>query len=123
MRKKILIADDEPFILELIAVSLEGMPYEIIHASDGEEALRIIWEEHPDLVILDVMMPRKDGLEICRMIKADPQLSATPVILLSAKGNEENVKQGEEAGAMMYICKPFSPKQLLSVLNGLLKGE
>ncbi len=123
MRKKILIADDEPLILELIEVSLEGLPYEIILASDGDEALRKIWEEHPDLVILDVMMPRKDGFEICRMIKAEPKLSATPVILLSAKGNEEIAKQGEEAGAIMYICKPFSPKQLRSVLNGLLKGE
>ncbi len=123
MLKKILIADDEPFILELLEVCFEDMPYEIFLAQDGVEALEIIYAKHPDLIILDVMMPGMDGFEICRKIKADSELRAIPIILLSAKGSEDDVKQGEEAGAMMYICKPFSPRQLLYALSGLLKGE
>ena len=118
---KILVVDDENYILHILDFSLGAEGYEVITAEDGEEAVRKVKEERPDLVVLDVMMPKMDGFEACRAIKRDAELAATPVILLSAKARDIDQKQGYEAGADDYITKPFSPGRLVERVHGLLK--
>ena len=120
---KILIVDDENYILHILDFSLGAEGYEVITAEDGEEAVRKAKEERPDLVVLDVMMPKVDGFEACRAIKRDPEISGTPVILLSAMGRDIDQKQGYEAGADDYITKPFSPGRLVERVHGLLKTK
>jgi two-component system alkaline phosphatase synthesis response regulator PhoP len=118
---KILVVDDENYILHILDFSLGAEGYEVITAEDGEEAVRKVKEERPDLVVLDVMMPKMDGFEACRMIKRDPDTGGTPVILLSARARDVDQKQGYEAGADDYITKPFSPGRLVERVHGLLK--
>jgi two-component system alkaline phosphatase synthesis response regulator PhoP len=120
---KILIVDDENYILHILDFSLGAEGYEVITAEDGAEAVRKAKEDRPDLVVLDVMMPKMDGFEACRAIKRDPELQGTPVILLSAKGRDIDQKQGYEAGADDYITKPFSPGRLVERVHGLLKTK
>ena len=118
---KILVVDDENYILHILDFSLGAEGYEVITAEDGEEAVRKCRDERPDLVVLDVMMPKMDGFEACRAIKRDGELAGTPVILLSAKARDVDQKQGYEAGADDYITKPFSPGRLVDRVHGLLK--
>jgi two-component system alkaline phosphatase synthesis response regulator PhoP len=118
---KILVVDDENYILHILDFSLGAEGYEVITAEDGEEAVRKCREEKPDLVVLDVMMPKMDGFEACRTIKRDAETAETPVILLSAKSRDVDQKQGYEAGADDYITKPFSPGRLVDRVHGLLK--
>jgi len=118
---KILVVDDENYILHILDFSLGAEGYEVITAEDGEEAVRKCRDEKPDLVVLDVMMPKMDGFEACRTIKRDPETADTPVILLSAKSRDIDQKQGYEAGADDYITKPFSPGRLVDRVHGLLK--
>jgi two-component system alkaline phosphatase synthesis response regulator PhoP len=118
---KILVVDDENYILHILDFSLGAEGYEVITAEDGEEAVRKAKEQRPDLVVLDVMMPKMDGFEACRQIKRDPELGGTPVILLSAKARDIDQKQGYEAGADDYITKPFSPGRLVDRVHGLLQ--
>ncbi|MDP6461164.1 MAG: response regulator [Gemmatimonadota bacterium] len=121
-KRKILVVDDENYILHILDFSLGAEGYEVITAEDGEEAILRAKEDRPDLVVLDVMMPKMDGFEACRQIKRDPDLSATPVILLSARGRDTDQKQGLEAGADDYITKPFSPGRLVDRIHGLLSA-
>jgi two-component system, OmpR family, alkaline phosphatase synthesis response regulator PhoP len=123
MSGKILICDDEPHIRRLIEQSLEDLEdegVEIFTASDGEEALGRIREEHPELVILDVMMPKMNGFEVCEKVKGDPGLSSAYVMLLTAKGQEYDRHRGEEVGADRYMTKPFDPDDLLAVAREIL---
>lgn len=117
---KILIAEDERDIRDLVAFSLRHQGHEVIVTVDGESALEQVYAERPDLVLLDVRMPRIDGYEVCRRMKADRMLKSIPVAFISAKGQEGEVAQGMEAGAQAYILKPFSLDQLLSVTEELL---
>jgi CheY-like chemotaxis protein len=119
---KILIAEDERDIRELVAFSLQHLDHEVIVTTDGESALEQIFAQRPDLVLLDVRMPRLDGYEVCRRMKADRSLKAIPVAFLSAKGQEGEIQQGLEAGAEEYILKPFSLDDLLESVARLL-GE
>jgi CheY-like chemotaxis protein len=117
---KILIAEDERDIRELIAFTLQFAGHEVVTTSNGEEALQAVRAHKPQLVLLDVRMPRLSGYEVCKEIKADPQTKAIPVIFLSAKGQEAEIRDGYDAGADQYLLKPFSPDQLIEQVNKLL---
>ncbi len=125
--KKILIVDDEIHIRSLLEQTLEELEddydVEILSAADGEEGLSMIREEMPDLVFLDIMMPKMSGYEVCRITKSDPELSQVQVILLTAKGQKADKQQGLEAGALKYITKPFDPDQIIEEAKDILGLE
>jgi two-component system alkaline phosphatase synthesis response regulator PhoP len=118
---KILVVDDEPFIVELVKFNLESAGYEVITASDGHEALKLIEKEHPDLIILDIMLPGIDGMEICRALRFKRETRDIPVILLTAKTGEIDKVLGLEMGADDYITKPFSPRELVARVRAVLR--
>lgn len=117
---KILIAEDEPDIRDLIAFTLRFAGHEVVTATNGEEAVQVAQKEAPDLIILDVRMPRMTGYDACRAIKSDPALNAVPVIFLSAKGQESEIQDGMNAGAEEYLLKPFAPDQLTDRVRSIL---
>jgi DNA-binding response OmpR family regulator len=117
---KILIADDERDIRELIGFTLRFASHEVITAKDGEEALRMAEQEKPDLVLLDVRMPKMTGYETCRQLKMDPELKNIPVVFISAKGQESEIQAGLNAGAVEYVLKPFAPNDLAARVNEIL---
>ncbi len=119
-RKRILVVDDEIYIVHILEFSLTMEGYTVLTASDGEEALKLIEQERPDLVVLDIMMPKLDGYEVCRRLRQDDQFGNLPVILLSAKGRPVDREAGLQAGADDYIAKPFSPRKLLEKIRELL---
>lgn len=125
MTKKILIVDDEVHIKMLLEQTLEELEddfeVELFTASDGEEGLEFIRKERPDLVFLDIMMPKMNGYEVCRIIMEDESLKDVKIILLTAKGQEVDRKQGLELGAKMYMTKPFDPDEILKVSKDLLE--
>jgi len=118
--KKILIADDRAEVVELVRVTLERGDYEIVDASNGKEALKRVRLEKPDLILLDVVMPKMDGFEVCRKLKKDPQTKEIPIIMLTAKAQEVEKEKGREVGASDYITKPFSPSALLTKIEEIL---
>ena len=111
-KKKILVAEDEPDIRDLIAISLRYADYEVVEAIDGEEAVHKALGELPDLILLDVRMPNMNGYEACNLLKASDSTREIPVIFLSARGQESEIKRGLELGAEEYILKPFAPDEL-----------
>jgi DNA-binding response OmpR family regulator len=119
---RILAVDDEPHILKLVSFSLTSKGFEVIEASDGLTAVELAEREQPDLILLDVMMPVLDGYEACRRIKANPATKDIPIVMLSAKSQKAEQAVGLEAGALDYICKPFTPKDLVEQVRGFL-GE
>lgn len=119
---KILIAEDERDIRDLITFTLRFAGHEVIVTTNGAEAVDAAHKERPDLILLDVRMPRLTGYDACRQIKSDPNLKHIPVVFLSAKGQESEVQTGLEAGATAYILKPFAPDDLTQRLKNIL-GE
>ncbi|MGH7681618.1 MAG: response regulator [Candidatus Eiseniibacteriota bacterium] len=117
---KILVVDDEIYIVHILDFSLGMEGYEVITALDGEQALEKLKSDRPDLIVLDIMMPKLDGYEVCKAIKSDPETRQIPVILLSAKGRNVDQKLGFDVGADDYITKPFSPRKLVERINQLL---
>ena len=117
---KILIAEDERDIRDLITYTLQFAGYEVVSAGDGEEAVQLTLLEKPDLVLLDVRMPRMNGYEACKAIKADEKTKGIPVVFLSAKGQEAEIQAGMQAGAVEYMVKPFSPDQLTTRVQVVL---
>jgi DNA-binding response OmpR family regulator len=120
MSKKILIADDEPNIVAAIEFLLQQSGYEVHVAQNGEEALELVAACVPDLVLLDVMMPKKSGYEVCTRIRERADWRHIKVVMLSAKGREAEVNKGLAMGADLYITKPFSTRELMAKINGLL---
>lgn len=121
---KILIVDDEPHIRLLLEQSLEELEDQgtaLLTAGDGKQALEAVKKEKPDLVFLDIMMPRMNGFDVCRAIKDDPETKSIPVILLTAKGQEFERQKGREAGADLYMTKPFDPDEVLAKARELLR--
>ncbi len=117
---KILIAEDEPDIRELVAFMLRFAGYEVVAAVNGEEAVQTASRELPDLILMDVRMPRMTGYDACRLMKADPNLRDVPIVFLSAKGQESEIQSGLDAGAEEYLLKPFSPEELTNRVRGIL---
>jgi two-component system alkaline phosphatase synthesis response regulator PhoP len=120
MAKKVLIADDEQNIVISLEFLLRREGFEVFVASDGEEALIKLRAEKPDLVLLDVMMPKMNGFDVCQAIRADPNLADMRVLMLTAKGREAEVSKGLGLGADAYMTKPFSTKELVVQVRALL---
>jgi two-component system phosphate regulon response regulator PhoB len=120
-REKILVIEDEPDILELIQYNLAREGYRVLPATDGEDGLRRAQQDAPDLVLLDLMLPGLDGLEVCRRLKQDPVTRAIPVLIVTAKGEETDVVLGLGVGADDYVAKPFSPRELLARVQAVLR--
>jgi len=121
MKKKILIVDDEKQIARMLKIRMESMGYEADVAHDGVEGLEKAQQYKPDLIILDVMMPKMDGFEVCRKLKEDPVFKSTPIIMLSVKAEEKANDLGVLAGADDYMPKPFEPEILMAKIRKLLK--
>ena len=116
----VLVIDDDPVILELLRVNFEIEGLSVICAADGEEGFRRAKAERPDIVISDIMMPRRDGLQLLADLKGDPTTEDLPVILLSAKAQQTEVQQGLDLGADDYLTKPFDPLELIDRLNAVM---
>jgi len=123
MRENILVVDDEEDILELVQYNLSREGYQVRQAGTGEEGLKIARQKKPDLVILDLMLPGVDGLEVCKNLKNDPKTAHIPIIMLTAKSEEADMVTGLELGADDYIPKPFSPRVLLARVKTVLRRK
>ncbi|MCF7874919.1 MAG: response regulator [Candidatus Omnitrophica bacterium] len=118
--KKILVADDEPDFVELISMRLEVNGFEVVAAKDGQEAIDKTKKENPDLLILDLMMPKLDGFEVCRMLKFDDNFRNLPIIVLSALDQQQDREKAIKAGADEYFIKPFDLSLLLTKIRDLI---
>src|SRR5260370_375527 len=121
MPSRVLVVEDEPDIRELVIHDLKREGYQVSAAASGEEALRQVLSAPPDLVLLDLMMPAMDGLEVCRRLRQDPSTATLPIVMLTAKGDEVDRVLGLEIGADDYVVKPFSPKELLARVRAVLR--
>jgi DNA-binding response OmpR family regulator len=121
MSKKILIADDEPNIVAAVEFLLQRDGYEVHVARNGEDALKLVEDCHPDLVLLDVMMPVRSGYDVCKRIRERADWRHIKIIMLSAKGRDAEVNKGLATGADVYITKPFSTRELMDKIKGLLE--
>jgi len=117
---KILIAEDERDIRDLVAFTLRFAGHEVFSAANGEEAVEMAPKVNPDLILMDVRMPRMTGYEACKVMKENPELKDIPVVFLSAKGQENEIQQGLEAGAEEYLLKPFAPDKLTESVKTIL---
>jgi two-component system alkaline phosphatase synthesis response regulator PhoP len=122
-RATILVVDDEPDVLLLCRVNLEFEGYEVLEAADGEAALASVRTQRPDAILLDVMMPKMDGWQVLEALKADPELQDIPVVMLTAKVQDQDQIRGWSQGAADYITKPFSPLALSQVLQDVLATD
>jgi len=121
-KKRILVIEDEEAMVDLVKMRLEANGYEVITAYDGQEGLDKARKLEPDLIILDLMLPKMDGYKVCGLLKADTRYSKIPVVMFTAKVQEDDVKLGKEVGADAYITKPFEPQTLLGEIEALLQG-
>ena len=120
-KEKILIVDDEEDILELVRFNLKKEGYKTMLATTGEQALDIAGNNQVDLIILDLMLPGIDGLEVTRIIRNDPEIQTVPIVMLTAKGDESDIITGLELGANDYMSKPFSPKELIARIRSIFR--
>jgi two-component system alkaline phosphatase synthesis response regulator PhoP len=121
VKKRILVVDDEPSILETIRFHLELSDYDVVSAADGVEALKLARSEHPDLILLDLMLPRMDGYKVCKMLKMDKRYRTIPVIMLTAKAGSVDEVEGYQSGADAYIKKPFDLEELSGVVQDMIE--
>lgn len=122
MTTKILIADDEPNILVSLEYLMKREGFEVLLARDGQEAMDLLRQERPRLLLLDVMMPKKTGFEVCQEVRADESVKDTLILMLTAKGRETDVVKGLALGANAYMTKPFSTRELVLKVHALLEG-
>ena len=120
--RTVLIADDEPNIVISLEFLLQREGYRVLVARDGAQALELIEREHPDLVLLDVMMPHKTGFEVCQAVRATPGLEGTRILMLTARGRETDVAKGLALGANAYMTKPFSTRELVDQVAQMLEA-
>ena len=123
MSQKILVADDEPNIVISIEYLMKREGYTVLVARDGQEALDMITRERPDLVLLDVMMPKKSGFEVCQAVRASEDLQATKILMLTAKGRDTDLAKGLALGADAYMTKPFSTRELVQKVAEMLGAQ
>ncbi|MFH1654327.1 MAG: response regulator [Pseudomonadota bacterium] len=116
-KKKILIIDDEKDLVDLLSQRLEAYGYDVVAAYDGEEGLDKARKTHPNLILLDIMMPKMDGYQVCRFLKFDEDFKNVPVVMLTARSQESDVKVGKSVGADDYITKPFESADLLAIIK------
>lgn len=119
MPKKVLLTDDDPRMRILVSLTL-GDDFVLLLAGDGEEAVQVARREMPELILLDIIMPKLDGFEVCRRLKSDSDTREIRIVMLTGKDSPEDVQRGIEAGADAYFIKPFSPRALLDKVNELL---
>lgn len=117
---KVIVIDDEPFILMMIEDKLRKAKIDVTTLRDSRNALDVIRRNMPELIILDWMMPELSGIDLCKMIKADPQLKDIPIFMLTAKGQDSDEEQGYQCGVSRYITKPFSPRSLLAMVQEII---
>lgn len=122
MSKTVLIADDEKNILISLEFLMKREGYNVVVAHDGQEAIDAVQREHPDLVLLDVMMPKKTGLDVCQEVRADPIFNDMPILMLTAKGRDTDIAKGIAMGANGYVVKPFSTRELAEKVRNMLGG-
>lgn len=122
MARRILVVDDERHIVRLVQVNLEKVGYQVITAYDGVEALEAVGKEKPDMVILDVMMPRMDGFEVLKKLQADASTRDIPVIMLTAKAQDADIFRGWSSGVSSYLTKPFNPRELLTFVERIFQS-
>lgn len=123
MAKRVLVVDDDPHVLQLLKVNFELEGYDVLSASNGEEALGIISSRKLDVLVCDVMMPVMDGLEVVERVRANPKTAKLPIVMVSAKAQQRDVEAGDAAGVDAYVTKPFDPQDLLDAVNGLLERK
>lgn len=123
MVKRVLIVDDEPNIVLSLEFLMQREGYQVATAADGEAALEALAAQAPDLVILDVMLPKMNGFDVCRRIRADPRWKGVRILMLTARGRETEVAKGLGLGADLYVTKPFSTKELVAQVKGLLAAR
>jgi len=121
--RRVMVVDDEPFILRSLVYVLKKEGYDVASAEDGNDALLQLRESRPEILFLDVMMPKMDGFELCRIIKSDPELREIYVILLTAKGQAKDRESAAQAGADEYITKPFRPSLVIEKVRALLAAK
>ena len=122
-KKRLLLVEDEVDMQEMVRMRLEASGYEVLVASDGQEALDKAHQEKPDLIILDIMLPKMDGYKVCGLLKADARYNKIPIIMFSARAQDQDKVTAQEVGANDYICKPFNPKELLEKISNLLQNR
>jgi len=119
-KKKILVVDDEPNVIKMLETRLRYEGYDVVTASDGQQALDKARDERPDLILLDVMLPKLDGYGVCRQLRSDGKYISIPIVMLTACGQMQDIKKGMEKGADAYIAKPFNSEALLGIVTGLI---
>jgi two-component system, OmpR family, phosphate regulon response regulator PhoB len=118
----VLLCDDEEVLRQLVRATLDNGEYSIVEATDGDESLELARRLRPDLIVLDMMMPGRSGLEVLQELRGDPNLGSTPVIMLTARARQADREAAAAAGADRYLAKPFSPLELISLVEELLEG-
>lgn len=121
--KTILVVDDSPTALKITSDTLTEEGFRVISASDGEEALEIATRLHPDLIVLDIILPKKNGFQVCRQLKTESATQDIKIVMLSSKNQASDRFWGQKQGADAYITKPFEDEELVGVIESLLKGE
>lgn len=119
---KVLVADDEKDIRRLLAFILQKAGYQVIEATDGIEALEMAEQNNPDIILLDVMMPKMHGFEVCRNLRSRPATANTPILVLSAQSQSTDIIEALQSGATYYLLKPFTPRELLEKVNKVVAG-
>jgi two-component system alkaline phosphatase synthesis response regulator PhoP/two-component system response regulator VicR len=122
MAKKILVVDDERHIVRLVEVNLTRAGYDVVTAYDGVEALEQFAKEKPDMLVLDVMMPRMDGFEVLKKLQSDPASKGVPIIMLTAKAQDADIFRGWSSGVSSYLTKPFNPRELLTFVERIFQS-
>jgi CheY-like chemotaxis protein len=123
MSQRVLVVDDDPHVLQLLRVNFELEGYEVVSASNGEEALQRIDERPPDILVCDVMMPGMDGLEVVERVRNNPATAKLPIVMVSAKAQQSDLLAGGDAGADAYVTKPFDPQDLIDAVTNVLKRK